>query len=303
MKRWGALLCVLLCAGILTACGSTGAEKNGVALYYASNLSTAHGGDAIAPVYVRVSEQEASVPEQEAADLLRRLMRGEGAGTLHTPIPEETRLLSCQVENGVARVDFSGAYGQLSGMDLTLADYCVTLTLTQIKGIFMVYITVNGKNLSYRDSNVFMASDVLLTSTEDIVRSMAVTLYYPDTANGALTGEERLLTWYEGQNQADVLLSELLAGPESDKLVRVIPEGFQVGSVKIAEGVCYLNLPQSDLALLPESLPAQQMIVRSLVKSLCSMEGIDAVQLLVGGASEGVTFGRIDISRPFTPTA
>ena len=302
MKRWGAALCCFLCLMGLTACGSAGAEKEGVALYYASDLSESRGGDVLTPVYVRLSESEQADPATEAAALLRRLMRGDQAGRAHTPIPEETELLSCRVENGVARVDFSGAYGQLSGMDLTVADYCVTLTLTQVKGIFMVYITVNGQDLAYRDTNVFMASDVLLTSTEDIVRSAAVTLYYPDKANRALTGEERLLTWYEGESQADVLLSALLEGPQSKSLTTVIPAGFQVASVKTDDGVCYLNLPQSDLSLLPEDLAGQQMIVRSLVNSLCSVEGIDAVQLLVGGASD-VTFGRIDISRPFTPAA
>lgn len=299
-KRGAALLCCLTLLMSLISCGTQTKRQEGLALYYASDLSASRGGDAIAPVYVDADEQ-ASVTDQAVA-LLRMMMEGAQAGKLHSPIPEGTELLSCEVENGIAKVDFSGAYGQLSGMDLTVADYCVTLTLTQLKGVFTVYITVNGKELTYRDTNSFMASDALLSSTEDIVRSVAVTLYFPDKNTRVLTGEDRLLTWYEGQSQADAILAALLAGPASDSLTTVVPAEFKIASVRIDDRICYVNLPQSDLSLLPEDLATQQMILRSLVNSLCSVDGIDGVQLLLAGSVRNTTFGKIDISRPFTAT-
>ncbi|NLU24238.1 MAG: GerMN domain-containing protein [Clostridiales bacterium] len=299
-KRGAALLCCLTLLMSLISCGTQTKRQEGLALYYASDLSASRGGDAIAPVYVDADKQ-ASVTDQAVA-LLRMMMEGAQAGKLHSPIPEGTELLSCEVENGIAKVDFSGAYGQLSGMDLTVADYCVTLTLTQLKGVFTVYITVNGKELTYRDTNSFMASDALLSSTEDIVRSVAVTLYFPDKNTRVLTGEDRLLTWYEGQSQADDILAALLAGPASDSLTTVVPAEFKIASVRIDDRICYVNLPQSDLSLLPEDLATQQMILRSLVNSLCSVDGIDGVQLLLAGSVRNTTFGKIDISRPFTAT-
>jgi len=299
-KRGAALLCCLTLLMSLISCGTQTKRQEGLALYYASDLSASRGGDAIAPVYVDADKQ-ASVTDQAVA-LLRMMMEGAQAGKLHSPIPEGTELLSCEVENGIAKVDFSGAYGQLSGMDLTVADYCVTLTLTQLKGVFTVYITVNGKELTYRDTNSFMASDALLSSTEDIVRSVAVTLYFPDKNTRVLTGEDRLLTWYEGQSQADAILAALLAGPASDSLTTVVPAEFKIASVRIDDRICYVNLPQSDLSLLPEDLATQQMILRSLVNSLCSVDGIDGVQLLLAGSVRNTTFGKIDISRPFTAT-
>lgn len=299
-KRGAALLCCLTLLMSLISCGTQTKRQEGLALYYASDLSASRGGDAIAPVYVDADKQ-ASVTDQAVA-LLRMMMEGAQAGKLHSPIPEGTELLSCEVENGIAKVDFSGAYGQLSGMDLTVADYCVTLTLTQLKGVFTLYITVNGKELTYRDTNSFMASDALLSSTEDIVRSVAVTLYFPDKNTRVLTGEDRLLTWYEGQSQADAILAALLAGPASDSLTTVVPAEFKIASVRIDDRICYVNLPQSDLSLLPEDLATQQMILRSLVNSLCSVDGIDGVQLLLAGSVRNTTFGKIDISRPFTAT-
>ena len=47
-----------------------------------------------------------------------------------------------EIRGSHAKVDLSAAYRSLSGIDLTLADYCVTLTLTQISAIRSVSIPV-----------------------------------------------------------------------------------------------------------------------------------------------------------------
>ena len=146
------------------------------------------------------------------------LLEDSADGSLESPIPASTRLLACQVSAGAAWVDFSSAYGQLSGMELTIADYCVTLSLSQIVGIYSVRITVNGTELIYRDSNIFLAGDVLMTSQDDVVQNLSLRLYFPDRETGELTAEERLLTVYEGESQAEVILSALKAGPESESL-------------------------------------------------------------------------------------
>ena len=89
--------------------------------------------------------------------------------------------------------------------------------MTQLDGVYAVRITVNGQELAYRDSNLFLASDVLLTSMDDVVRMLTAQLYFPD-GEGALVPEERLLTQYEGQSAADVVLAALADGPTEDGL-------------------------------------------------------------------------------------
>ena len=126
-------------------------------------------------------------------------------------------------------------------MELTIADYCVTLSLSQIVGIYSVRITVNGTELIYRDSNIFLAGDVLMTSQDDVVQNLSLRLYFPDRETGELTAEERLLTVYEGESQAEGILSALKAGPESESLSPLLPTGFAVLTVRTEGGICYLN--------------------------------------------------------------
>ena len=197
-------------------------------------------------------------------------------------------------------VGFSSAYGQLSGMELTIADYCVTLSLSQIVGIYSVRITVNGTELIYRDSNIFLAGDVLMTSQDDVVQNLSLRLYFPDRETGELTAEERLLTVYEGESQAEVILSALKAGPESESLSPLLPTGFAVLTVRTEGGICYLNLPKGDQYLMPEDETEQQRMVQGLVNSLCSARGVRQIQLLLDGEVAS-SLGSVEISQPFSP--
>lgn len=63
-------------------------------------------------------------------------------------------------------------YEQLSGIDLTIADYCVTLTLSQLPGISVVRITVEGQDLAYRTHSLLQSREVLMTSEDDVTRTL-----------------------------------------------------------------------------------------------------------------------------------
>ena len=76
--------------------------------------------------------------------LLDRLLAGPAEPGLCSPFPEDLVLRSWTLENSQLRLDFSEAYEGLSGVDLTLANCCLALTLCQAEGVETVYITVEG---------------------------------------------------------------------------------------------------------------------------------------------------------------
>ena len=80
---------------------------------------------------------------------------------LTSALPEGVSLRSWTLNNGLLTVDFSSTYGTLSGIDLTLADYSVVLTLTQLEEVETVMITVGGEMLSYRDHQRMTAEDIV----------------------------------------------------------------------------------------------------------------------------------------------
>lgn len=282
------LFCALLCVLLLLPCGcayaavNTQRQADTYLLYFRkSDLSAAPGGDALGTekIYLpKAAEQEASL---RAETLINALLEGPTDETLRSTIPAGTMLLSVEVEGACAKVDFSSPYGTLSGIALTLADYALTLTLTQLPEISVVQITVRGRELAYRDRQSFTVRDVLLSSTEDVVGTIESTLYFPNQ-EGVLTAERRTLELYEGDTQVQAVVKALESGPKDKELTAALPENFQVKSVWLEEDVCYVNLSSAQLPELPEGAPLL-MAIRALVRSLRSLDAVGEVQFLVDG--------------------
>lgn len=194
--------------------------------------------------------------------------------------PAGTRVLSWSVEDRVANVELSAAYAGLVGVDLTLADYCVTLTLTQLEGVEGVRITVNGGGQSYRDRMVLYPEDALFSGAEEAPVEIPAALYFRREGGDSLGYELRKLRLTEGTVPAKAVLSALIAGPQEEGLVPLLPADLSVHSVWVDGGVCTADL-SARLLELPEEERA--LAVRSIEETLCSLDTVDQVQILVEG--------------------
>ena len=281
MKRKRIMLTALaLVLLALAGCGVVQKEQEGLRLYYAASLDTHRGGDAIDSVTIDWDELPQGDQVARAESVLALLMGMCQEKGFQSPIPDGTTLRSVTIIGGTACVDFSGSYGQLSGMALTIADYCVALSLTQLDGIYAVRITVHEQALAYRDNDLFLAGDVLLTSMDDVVRTLTARLYFPNS-DGVLTAEERLLTQYEGQSAADVVLSALGDGPSDDDLQPLAEKGLSGMTVRMDNGVCQLNVASASMEELEDDTARQLLLC--VTQSLQSLEGISSVQLYIDG--------------------
>ena len=285
------LFAFLVLSLLLAACvrsGGTEGENSYTIYYPAAELRDVPGEDAIVARTVQLPDADTLTQEELAQRLLERLLAD-------APMPGGTTLLSLSVLGNWARVDFSRQYARLAGIDLTLADYCVTLTLTQLDGVNAVSITSGGRELPYRETQTLTAADPLLSMREDALRPITVSLYFLDPTSGALRAEKRALALYEGQTRVNALLEALAQGPESDALAALLPEEFTVLSARVEEGTCYLNLPSdADLGISP------RQTVESLVLSLCSLDTVERVQIVVDGEIAAQLNG-VNVGEPLTP--
>ena len=199
------LLCLAL---LLTGCAANRRTPKQTFRIY--GLSGAPGGDAISAVDVDWSERKSLTVDQQAQAALEQLLGACTEPGYRTPIPQGVTLRSCQLTGGMALVDFSQGYEQLSGIDLTIADYCVTLTLSQLPGISVVRITVEGQDLAYRTHSLLQSREVLMTSEDDVTRTLGVRLFFPARESGLLTSESRTLTLHEGDSAVEAIMSALM---------------------------------------------------------------------------------------------
>lgn len=284
-RTTAALLTCLLLAALLAGCGPTQKEPQrgeSYALYYqVRDLDDVRGGDVIGKENTTVAETATTNSRRLARTLMNRLLEGPKAKRLKRTIPAGTVLLDLEISKGRAAVNLSSAYGSLSGIDLSLADYCITMTLCQVPGVEMVSVTVRGQELAYRDVHSFAPSDILRSSKEDVVGTVTALLYFKD-AQGTLTPEPRTMQLYEGDTQAESVLKALQQGPESRELAAVIPDGFSVHSIWMEDDDCFVNLSTSALKKMPKDADLA-LALHALSRSLRSLETVNSVQYLVDG--------------------
>jgi len=279
-----AWLFLLLVPVTLCACAAheTQQTDEGALLYFVLPEEEARGGDRIQAKRENLDLPDSPAPVDEARAVVERLMAGSSDGAMFSPLPENVTLLGLEIREQTACVDFSEEFRDLSGVDLALADSCLTLSLTSLDSVRAVTVTAQGRPVGQQPKQVFYERDILLSDMGDVLQTVEVSLFFLNS-DGALASEKRVLSLYEGQTLADTLVAALLEGPESRELVRAIPADFAVNYVRVDNGVCYVSLPAASLTLLPDDEQMQKMILWSLADSLYSIDAVEEIRLLVDG--------------------
>lgn len=287
-RELAALLAALLGLGAVGCAPQQPEDGGDCALYLLADQQDAAGADAIQAVYVDLDVAADAPPEERAAAVVEAIL--DSGDSLWNGI----ELRGVTIKGRRAYVDFNRRYTGLTGIQLSLADYCITLSLTQLEDIASVTITAEGQELAYRKSQVLMEQDVLLSTMDDIIETVTVELYFLDE-NGALAAEQRVLEVYEGQTLAESSIAALLEGPQERDLIPVLPKGFQVSGVRVEDGVCILSLSSESMELLPEDEGSQRLILESLASTIYGWGTVDEIQVLLDGEPSQM-FGMVQVS-------
>lgn len=167
MKRLLLSLAVSL-ALLLAGCGA-GGENSGVLLYFCTDPndhSQLHG-----PAIQSQPYPGPSGPGVE--ELVSALLAGPTQGGLVSPFPQGLSLQSWELEDGLLTLNFSEQYGGLADISLTLADYCLVLTLSQVEGVDTVQIQSAGHTYHSRSHQTMKADEVLTDQSlpEEVLQS------------------------------------------------------------------------------------------------------------------------------------
>ena len=293
MKRHWLLVLALICAGLLFACAAQTVQEDRMELWFLS----APGREKLPPAFGTTDyEGEETVP-----DLMAALLNGPPLESgLAQAIPSGVQMLSWKVENRVAQLELSTAYSKLSGIDLTLADYSIVLTLTQLDGIDGVCISVRNGGQDFWNRPILKAGDVLFTGAEEEPVEVYACLYFLE--GGVLGYEEREFRLTEDQPPAQAVLDALIAGPEQEELSALLPDGLAIRSVRVDDGLCRADFSSELLENVPEDPELQELTLSSIVETLCSLDQIEQVQILVEGEPLE-QYGAIHLSGPLYPAA
>jgi len=294
-QRLSVLGCAL--ALVLTGCalvspGESPPAEGGYPVYY-SAIGDQRAGAAVDCV-------SCAVEEPVVPGLMNALLASPEAEGLRSPIPAGVRLLSWSLEEGQLHLDLSEQYGGLTGVELTLADSCIALTFCGLEGVESVYITVEGREIPYRRTQVLSAQDVLLSGAEEEPAYLGANLWYPRSQGDGLGVEYRQLLKAEGTPPVQIVLDAWLEGPQYATLRPCLPEGTQVRSVGVSEGICTIDLSAQFVENAPEDPGEARLMLYALVNTLGELDQAGRVRILCEGEPLP-ELGGVPLAEPLLP--
>lgn len=139
-------LILTLCL-VLTGCATT-PNRTVLNFYYCADQLDFGPEDTV----VRSETRKETLDHLAYSDIIESYLEGPVSSNLRTPFPEETALISITIEQQTANVVLNNAFAQLTGIDLTIACACLSLTVGEITGCAKVQISAQNALVDNRES-------------------------------------------------------------------------------------------------------------------------------------------------------
>ena len=126
-----------------------------------------------------------------------------------------------------------------------------------------------------------------------------VVLYFADSQAAKVEAETREIV-IEG-TLAETIVNELINGPQSEDLFATLPEGTALLDLVIEDGIAYVDFSKELKTNHWGGSAGELMTVQSIVATLCQLDEVDSVQLLLEGEKEEAIFGHGCTAEPIEP--
>lgn len=220
-----------------------------------------------------------------------------------SPIAEPVSVIKYEYNENARQADvyFNKAYKTLNKEQELLRRAAIVRTLTQFDSVIdYVQFFIGDEPLGESDGRIMlmMQSDFVDSTSADLknLTEGTLTLYFASTDGLQLAQEDVYVHYYNTSPVERVIMESLRSGPLSMNLNRTFPEDTKIYKITVTDGVCYVDLNQRFLG----RIEGQNFRVKvySIVNSLCTLETIDQVQILIDGLTSDYEEDGISLSAP-----
>jgi len=243
-------------------------------------------------------ESETEIPTY----IVEQIIDGPLEADRRPTLPDGTRLLGIHLSNGVCTLNFSEDFVRnrpTTHKRARMAVYSIVSSLTELAEVESVRFLSGGNDLGdyagldlsvpiYRDESVFGTAK----DQEDFVD---LNVYLPSLTQSRLAAVPMTLHRTSGRALEADVVGALIGRTDLNHYYNPIPEGTMVIASEVRNGCCELVL-NSAFVLCDNDPEQAQLAVRSIVATLCGLDGVNEVQLSIHNGK----LSSVDLSEPMT---
>lgn len=271
-------LCILLTSVVLlSGCKETQAETNSV-IYYINKEETK-----VVPV---AYERKAKDTEGAITELLAKLDETPDSVEYKRSLAGNVGIPGWTLEERSLRLNFGSEYYEMDSVEEVLCRAAVVRTLIQIDGVDSVSFYVADSPLTDASGTVIglMTADSFIENPGEQINSIqttTITFYFANQEGDALVKEVQERHYNSNVPLEKLVMEQLIKGPISKDAQSALPSGTKLVSVSVLDGVCFVTLDNGFLA--QDSEIKDEVVLYSIVDSLCELPNINKVQISVNG--------------------
>ena len=251
---------------------------------------------------------ETETPKAEKEFLIKELLIQLSQQTEkinYKPVLVDFTVKDCILRESQVTLNLSKEYEMMDFTKEVLVRAAIVKTLTQVEGIELIKLQVEGKDLTDSTGKAVgvMSADTFIDNTgEDMKKyeEVTLTLYFANSTGDKLIKVNRTMRYNTNISLEKLVVEQMVYGPVDQKGNKIafpsLNSGIKIIGVNIKDGICYVNLNNTFLTL--NNNVTADVAIYSLVNSLTELPGVLKVQFAVDGETE-VKLGEKTLSALF----
>ena len=245
---------------------------------------------------------KAAEPDELIEELMEQIRNVPSDLDCQPPLSDRVVYQKCRWEDQVLYLYFDANYTAMKPDQEILCRAALTLMLTQVQGVEYINIYCGEQPLMDRSQNpvgILAASDFIMgTSNVNSYEKEELTLYFADQSGNMLVSENReVIHDINTSSMEQLIVEQLIAGPEQEGHLKVLPEGLKVLNLTVNDSVCYINFDATFLDGVTDV--SEYVPIYSIVNSLTELTTVTRVRILVNGTQDVMFRDAVSLNTAF----
>ncbi len=278
-----------------TGCATKTVDNSGYQIYYTNN----NRNMLLSANYV--------ITKEDPLDIVKEIwekMRDPGnASEQYSLIPSKLEVLKWDLTDGQLTVTFNSEYINMENLSEVMLRAAFVESVTQLPEIKTVVFHIgndvlrNSKNepIGAMTRSNFINNPVGINSYQHA----SLTLYFASNDGNSMVREMRDLHYSTNITLPKVVMEQLLKGPMTKNLRNVFTDDVKVLDVYVNDKSCIVNLNKAFLKAGEDLSMKPEVVIYSIVNTLCDVLEIERVQFQIDGDSNVYYAGELSFSGPF----